>query len=563
MATEGLFGGAMPPLRTAPVGEVDYSALDALGIPRSILASDLWFQAGQGDDPLGQFSNYGIRSTGDPYAMFGGGSGRDYGHFGRNFSASSPNWTLAGADPRATADPFSGAFFDLLMKSGDKQGTTVRYNRQGDEWVPDVSSMQNTYWDTNPNEGMALLPIGMFAGAGLASGLFGGGAGAATGAAEGLTMLPNAGWSIAGPGAGAATEAMIAGLPVAGGAGAAAATPGLLSGITNSLPSWAQNLVSQFGPSVLEGGVNALLGRNQEREGRLASQNLRDLETGNAANLRNAANQYSAGLFSLGSEYAPMYDPFYANVTTGFGTATVDPVTGQVRSQLSDPYQRMRDQSLEASQGMFGQLRDFNPQTFATERYNAAQALLAPGDQLAQQGLMQELANKGGFGLTLNQPAQPGAAPGAGVTPGAGTVGVNPYIDTFLNAQNRRNAQMSYDALGQGERYLDNLINRQQGMFNFGAGIDQYGRQNISDMFNASNQLMGDRRRGADFRIGLGERALRMPYEAERDYLNAVTGANRDFMNRSSQAQTAQGNTYWDIAANMPWGSIWNSIFGK
>ena len=322
------------------------------------------------------------------------------------------------------------------------------------------------------------------------------------------------------------------------------------------------DLAKTYGGDVLKGLTNTAIGRVQDRNARIGDENFRDLEIGTGAALRGAANNYSAGLLSLADQYKGAYDPFYAQVNNGVATSQIDPVTGKVGFSLNAPYATQRDNMFGAANSVFGQLKDFNPQTFATDRYNSAQALLAPGDQLAEQDLMQQLFNKGGFGLTTNTPAS--ATPGAGgsVLPGSGSVGVNPYAATFLNSRNARNADMSYRSLSEGESYLDNLIRRQSGLFGQGAAIDRAGADVMRDAFGASNQFMGDRRGAADFGMRVGERSLRIPYEAEREYINAVSGANQRYAGNQAVADATKSNGYFDVASKLPWGDIWGKVSG-
>jgi len=94
-----------------------------------------------------------------------------------------------------TFDPATGAP-SVRIKSGEKQGTTVKYSKQGDQWVPEYDSASNNFWDTNRQirnaaKGVGTVAAGVLGGVVAAGAGLGAGAGAeAVGAgAEGLTAL--------------------------------------------------------------------------------------------------------------------------------------------------------------------------------------------------------------------------------------------------------------------------------------------------------------------------------------------------------------------------------------
>ncbi len=165
--------------------------------------------------------------------------------------------------------------------------------------------------------------------------------------------------------------------------------------------------------------------------------------------------------------------------SNGVGVSHINPVTGEAGYKLAPEYQTLHNGMIGGANKAFGLAGDFNPMTHAKERYDASQALLAPGDQQANDGLMQDLYNKGGFGLTTNQTSVNGQP-----------VGVNPFVNTFMNARNTRNAGMAYKSLGEGESYLDNLINRGNGMMRSGLDLQRFGEgsmqgnMNVRGMFN-------------------------------------------------------------------------------
>jgi hypothetical protein len=95
---------------------------------------------------------------------------------------------------------------------------------------------------------------------------------------------------------------------------------------------------------------------------------------------------------------------------------------------------------------------NMDPQAAAAERYNAQQALMAPGEEAQRQALMRQLQSQGLLGLSSH-----GAIPGVVTTPGQP---VNPYMASLLAAQQTQRAKSAYDSLNQGEAQLDRLIGR-------------------------------------------------------------------------------------------------------
>ncbi len=177
-----------------------------------------------------------------------------------------------------------------------------------------------------------------------------------------------------------------------------------------------------------------------------------------------------------------------------------------MRGEYMDRYSPYRDRMLGGANArfddadrIFAQAKDFNPKTHARERYTSALALMAPSDQAAQSSLMQDLANKGGFGLTTNVSSAPIIDAQGNVVASNGTAGVNPMVSTFLNAQNQRNAGMSYKSLTEGEEYLDRILGRGRGMLgtgydmmNKGMAVDENGFRmrdaGLQTLFNARNR---------------------------------------------------------------------------
>jgi hypothetical protein len=526
-----------------------------------------------------------------------------------------------GAQDRAALDKAFSDFWSqdgisANVKTADKEATGVKWVRQGDSFVP-VSTTGSFGVNTNNNHTVPALAFAALAGGGLAAnaamtgsaftaaaegaagagGLFGGAGTAGSGIVESIGAadgLANAGWGL---------EAANSGLGVGGMAGGAWSAPGLTSAATaagaalpavtniadvvasgaaptsvsapsgggapggsglpsipglDSLPDWLKAL----GPDVLKAIPGLVTGRMDDRQQRINAQDYRDLATNTAGQLRGAADTFAGKLGGLFDKYKGAYDPFYATVNNGIATSSIDPLTGKVGFNLNAPYAAERDRLFGQAAGVAQQIGSADPRAHAAERFNAAKALYAPGDAAQQQSLMQDLFTKGGFGLTTNTPAAASADAQGNVLPGQGSVGVNPYLATFLNSQNQRDANLGYNSLREGESYLNNLIGRQSGLFNAAQGIDTAGAGVVNQALSTSGQLMRDRQGAAQFGYGAEREAAQIPYNAERDYIQALFGANSRFMAGEASADQAKQNNYWDAARSIDWGSIWKSITG-
>ncbi len=272
--------------------------------------------------------------------------------------------------------------------------------------------------------------------------------------------------------------------------------------------------------SVVGGAMGASKGRKAQRQ-----QDARRLE-GGRGNM-DAQYEYSRQQQGLANQYQS-YSQRPGMMSNGYGTSTIDPSTGQTSFQLNERYQGLRDQALRGADQAYAQAGTFDPKMHAQERYNSAQGLLAAGDAQDQSSLMQDLYSKGGFGLTTNQTA-------AG---GAGSVGVNPYLNTFMNARNQRNATMSYGSLREGEQYLDGLIGRGRGLLGDGRGIDQLGVGSMNSAMDYRNQF------NRDYKDMLGMRgaANQSQLQGTRDYYSAWGGIDAG-AGANNQAQMINGAT--------------------
>lgn len=262
-----------------------------------------------------------------------------------------------------------------------------------------------------------------------------------------------------------------------------------------------------------------------------------------AAQARDAANQqYALGYARSGQEYGnsmlkwmPQAQDAYtyrpATVNNGFGTSSIDPNTGQMSYSLNGPYAGLRDNYLSTGNSLFGQgsklfqqANSFDPQSMAKDRYEAALKVMAPSDEASNQSLMQDLYNKGGFGVSNNV-----AAAGGGVT------AANPYVSTFLNARNQRNNDLSYKSLGEGENYLSQLYSRANGMFSQGnsmvgqgINLDKLGYGSLGDAMTYGGMLNTARRSMFDKLYGIDNSANQAYLNANNKYYDVLSGGNSD-----------------------------------
>jgi hypothetical protein len=121
------------------------------------------------------------------------------------------------------------------------------------------------------------------------------------------------------------------------------------------------------------------------------------------------------------------------------------------------------DQQMQMAGGMLSRASSFDPVAAGTERFNQAQRLLAPKDATDMASLQRLLQLRG----------QGGAASYTGVD--AGGAPVNPQIAAYLQEKNRRDAQMVYDSLNQGDKMLDSQINRAGTLQRQAAGVQDAG----------------------------------------------------------------------------------------
>jgi hypothetical protein len=111
-------------------------------------------------------------------------------------------------------------------------------------------------------------------------------------------------------------------------------------------------------------------------------------------------------------------------------------------------YQKMQGMAGK-SLGMAGSM---DPKAMAAERFAAQQALIEPSNKAKEQEVLRRLQKTGMLGVSSFAPV-PGTTP----TPG---VAMNPHLAALYAAQEGAKSRAAYESLGEGERYLDQLIQR-------------------------------------------------------------------------------------------------------
>lgn len=156
------------------------------------------------------------------------------------------------------------------------------------------------------------------------------------------------------------------------------------------------------------------------------------------------------------------YDNFWSKAGPGlldFGLGLYN--KRQAQNEAAQRLQAARgplyDRTTQAASGMLSQAGDFDPQKFATDRFNAGEALVAPVQEKQLNDLMSTLRARGQLGISTYNPGV------AGITPNG--TSMNPQLAAFFAAQGADRSRRAYDSLDQGQNYLDNLVKR-TGMLN-------------------------------------------------------------------------------------------------
>lgn len=153
------------------------------------------------------------------------------------------------------------------------------------------------------------------------------------------------------------------------------------------------------------------------------------------------------------------YDSFWSaaipgmlNIGTGLYTSNL--AMDEAKKRLAAAQGPLFNQANNAASGMLSAATGgFDPQAFATQRFNAQQALVQPKNDADVANMMTALRAKGQLGLGVTNPGIEGYTPTPGVT-------VNPMMAALFAGQSAGRNQAAYNSMGEGQRYIDSLLNR-------------------------------------------------------------------------------------------------------
>lgn len=214
--------------------------------------TQIWTGSGWDTPPTFNASDFGYKRSG----LYAGMGADDGFHGDQGAQAYEQNWQLLNREPYGGYGGWGGlaldnpnyslrpggdeSGFDVWLKSGDKEGTNLRYNLVNGQYVPDVDSYNKFTWNSNPtaaNRGLVSVVGAGLLGAGMAAY----GAGGAS--------LAGSGSFVGGPGM---TGAGI----VAEGAGAAGAAGGAAS--AGGYSGWGGSMgVEPISYSGMQGGIGS------------------------------------------------------------------------------------------------------------------------------------------------------------------------------------------------------------------------------------------------------------------------------------------------------------------
>lgn len=242
-----------------------------------------------------------------------------------------------------------------------------------------------------------------------------------------------------------------------------------------------------------------------------------------ASNIANQLKETGAGLSQqatqAGAAAAVPFTPY--TVTTGTGTATVSP-TGAT-SALSP--------QLQALQGsLFGQagqaIGAINPAQASQQMYGQLEALAAPSRQIEQNRLLGSLGAKGLLGYSQNLP-----------TVGGDVMGVNPYVQSLLSAQQTAQGQNALNALQFGTSEAQRQAALGTGLLSAGTGLEAQAAAPLSSAYTIGSGLtnLAQTDAGRQLQATLGGLGLQVPFQ--------TTAANIRAGQTGLLGQTAQSAT--------------------
>ena len=151
------------------------------------------------------------------------------------------------------------------------------------------------------------------------------------------------------------------------------------------------------------------------------------------------------------------YDSFWNKAGPGLldfgaGLYTKNAAQHEAADKLGAAQGPLYQQSANMSKGMLDAVGGFDPQAFATDRFNAKRSLMAPVEEKEFNDLYRKLYAKGQLGVANYNPGIEGITPD-------GTA-MNPQLAAFFAAKNAQRAKDANASLGEGQAYIDSLLNR-------------------------------------------------------------------------------------------------------
>lgn len=131
----------------------------------------------------------------------------------------------------------------------------------------------------------------------------------------------------------------------------------------------------------------------------------------------------------------------------GAGMYSRNQAQNESAARLKTAQGPLYDASMAAAGGALNMAGKLDPKAHATERFNAAQGMLAGTDAASMDDLMRRLHASGQGGIASFSGAEGGPA-------------MNPQMAAYFEAKADRDSKMAYDSLRQGEAYMDNMLKR-------------------------------------------------------------------------------------------------------
>jgi hypothetical protein len=231
-----------------------------------------------------------------------------------------------------------------------------------------------------------------------------------------------------------------------------------------------------------------------------------------------AAKEQAQALNNLGAQAASMSEFKPYSVTSGYGTGYFDTAKQQAGYQLNPVLEAFRNQFYGGAGNVLGQI-NLDPTKAAEQYVTQQQALLQPTRQAEDIALRNQQLNRGRIGLGVS-----GTAMGAG---GAGMVNPEQYQRDLARA--RADQELAVRAQEYGQADIDRLIGRGQGLFQFGAGIEELGLKPLTLGADLGKAVSTAGASGAEGLLAGGLRAANANLLAGQQRANLYAGAGRGF----------------------------------